>query len=303
MIPKGVRKAGNVRTVKGDMPGDIQIKIDLLLYEFEDIVDIISQKRGLTKPMIRSRFTCNIVAFLDSQTLYIFAQPHFGVPTVLYIYRPLEQLSQNEALQIVREESGFEDPFLIKFQAPLIELRKEERQAPLEAIALTHIDSELLRVIKTTSLIQINPIFGPASYSTDDHLVFVLMPFEDELTKIYNSIIKPTVESMKLVCRRADDYKTNRAIMQDIWKAICEAKIIIADLTTLNPNVMYELGISHTVGKETIMIYQRSNGELEFPFDIVHIRRIEYDNTAIGGRTLENDLKETIKSILEYPIP
>ena len=43
---------------------------------------------------------------------------------------------------------------------------------------------------------------------------------------------------MELVCRRADDYKTSGAIIQDIWKAICKARIIIANLTNLNPNVM-----------------------------------------------------------------
>jgi len=127
------------------------------------------------------------------------------------------------------------------------------------------------------------------------------MPFDEDLTRIYQSIIKPTVESMGLVCRRADDYKTSRAIIQDIWKAICEARIIIADLTNLNPNVMYELGIAHTVGKETILIYQRKEKEIKFPFDLIHIRRIEYEDTALGGKKLENDLKETIKTILKSP--
>ena len=178
---------------------------------------------------------------------------------------------------------------------------EEERRAALGAIALTHADSELQRVIKMTRTIQINPLFGPASYGIDEQLVFVLMPFAEDLTAIYQNIIKPTVESksMGLVCRRADDYNTNRAIIQDIWKAICEAQIIIADLTELNPNVMYELGIAHTVGKETILIYQRRGNDIKFPFDLAHIRRIEYEDTAAGGRKLENDLKETIKSIFE----
>lgn len=46
------------------------------------------------------------------------------------------------------------------------------------------------------------------------------------------------------------------------------------------------------------MIRQR-NGEDKFPFDLSYIRRIEYDNTATGGKKLENDLKETIRSILK----
>jgi hypothetical protein len=86
------------------------------------------------------------------------------------------------------------------------------------------------------------------------------MPFEPGLTGIYDSIIKPVVESKGLNCKRADDYKTNTSIMRDIWNAICQSKVVIAEMTGFNANVMYELGISHTVGKETIMMMQRNSG-------------------------------------------
>jgi len=148
-------------------------------------------------------------------------------------------------------------------------------------------------------VVQINPIFGPASYKIDQRLAFVLMPFEKDLTDIYNTFVKPTVESQEfvLVCRRADDVKSNRAVIQDIWKSICESRLVIADLSGLNSNVMYELGIAHTVGKETILIYQHAD-ELRFPFDLAHIRRIEYVNNAIGGKKLVDDLRATLAAVL-----
>jgi nucleoside 2-deoxyribosyltransferase len=113
------------------------------------------------------------------------------------------------------------------------------------------------------------------------------------------TLMKPTIEIVEfgLVCKRADEIKSNRAIMQDVWKSICEARIIIADLTELNPNVMYELGIAHTLGKETIIIY-RKDKNIKFPFDISHIRRIEYENTPVGGTKLVSELKDTLRSIL-----
>lgn len=200
---------------------------------------------------------------------------------------------------------GFEDSFIIVFPNVLLNKEKVQRQSELEAIAIAHVDSEYQRMLKMTSLIQINPLFGSASYSVDDRLAFVLMPFAESLTKIYTSLIKPTVEEVGLVCRRADDFKTNKAIMQDIWKAICESRVVVADMTdlnpnVLNPNVMYELGIAHTVGKETILIYQRRSSEaIKFPFDLAHIRRIEYEDSATGGKKLEHELSETLKSILE----
>ena len=131
-------------------------------------------------------------------------------------------------------------------------------------------------------------------------LAFVLMPFNDGLDTIYNEIIKPTIQqpSFGLVCKRADDITSNRSIMQDIWKSICEARVIIADLTNFNPNVMYELGIAHTIGKETILIYQSPDQDTKFPFDLSHIRRIQYKNTATGGKNLADHLSSMLESVL-----
>jgi len=149
------------------------------------------------------------------------------------------------------------------------------------------------------NLIQINPVFGSPSYTIDPRLAFVLMPFKPDLTVIYQNFIKPTVQDQVygLVSRRADDIKSNRAVIQDIWKSICEARLIIADLSGLNPNVMYELGIAHTLGKESILIYQRGE-EIKFPFDLAHIRRIEYTNDPLGGKTLVDDLRATLEAVL-----
>jgi hypothetical protein len=61
-----------------------------------------------------------------------------------------------------------------------------------------------------------------------------------------------------LECLRADDYETNEAVMKEIWKAICQAQVVIAEMTGLNPNVMYEFGTSHTFGTPTIMMVQPS---------------------------------------------
>ena len=164
------------------------------------------------------------------------------------------------------------------------------------------IESESEGDKEVTSDIPIIPIFGPAAYSVNNQLAFVLMPFKPELTKVYESLIKPTVKDQGLICRRADDYKTNKAIIQDIWKAICEARVVIADLTGFNPNVMYELGIAHTVGKETILIYQSGSDESQrFPFDLAHIRRIQYDNDAVGGSQLQRELAETLAGLLHLP--
>ena len=144
----------------------------------------------------------------------------------------------------------------------------------------------------------INPIFGAAPDSINRRLAFVLMPFKDDLTRIYVSIVKPVVKENGLDCLRAADYKTARAIIQDIWYVICESRLVIADMTGLNPNVMYELGIAHAVGKNTIIIHQKKQ-DIQFPFELAHIRRIEYEDTAEGGKILERELNKTLRSVLK----
>ena len=68
-------------------------------------------------------------------------------------------------------------------------------------------------------------------------------------------------------------------------------------LTGLNPNVIYELGIAHTGGKETIIIYQKKD-HVMFPFDLAHIRRVEHEDRAVRG----NLLKKVLIESLENPI-
>jgi len=297
MLHKGTRTHG------GNIPGDVEAKISGLLDQFTEIVAKKVHAASIRRAVVRSMLTCSTFNVLDSRHLFVAAQKQTGMPSTASLDHREKDFTIDDVYQAAKWEFGYDDPFVMQFPADLLEKTADERAAALEAIAETHIKSETHRVQREMNVIQINPIFGPASYTVDPRLVFVLMPFTDELTRIYNAIIKPSVEVPKfgLVCRRADDVKSNKAIIQDIWKSICEARLVIADLSGLNPNVMYELGMAHTLGKETILIYQRA-GDVKFPFDLAHIRRIEYDNNALGGKNLERELKETIKSVLEPTI-
>lgn len=71
-------------------------------------------------------------------------------------------------------------------------------------------------------------------------------------------------------------------------------RLVIADLTDSNPNVFYELGIAHTLGKEVIMIAQHV---AIVPFDVGHVRYIRYVYPS-GVEQLEQKLKETIIQVL-----
>ena len=66
---------------------------------------------------------------------------------------------------------------------------------------------------------------------------------------------------------------------------------MLADLTDGNPNVFYELGICHAMGKKVVLITQNA----EVPFDVRHIRHIRYEYTPRGMQAFEAALRETLK--------
>ena len=124
----------------------------------------------------------------------------------------------------------------------------------------------------------------------------VLAPFEEPFNTIYRDHIIPSVESIqRLKCLRADDIYDNRPIIEDIWRCTNEARMLIAELTGRNANVFYETGIAHTIGKEVIFITQSME---DIPFDLKHLRCIVYEYTPRGIGLLEQNLKNTVLSIL-----
>jgi hypothetical protein len=142
----------------------------------------------------------------------------------------------------------------------------------------------------------VEPLFGIPGALIEKLDVFVLMPFRAAMLPVYEDHIKPTCASMGLTVRRADDFFTANRVVEDIWKAILSARLIIADCTDRNPNVFYEIGLAHTIGKPTILLTQR---EEDVPFDLRHLRYIQYQLTPRGMKEFEARFKETLRNVLE----
>ena len=83
-------------------------------------------------------------------------------------------------------------------------------------------------------------------------------------------------------------------ITEQIKKMIFDSRLVIANLTTLNPNVMYELGLRCGIGKPVILIAE--NGT-KLPSDLTLDRTVLYHNTVSGGRTLTKRLREVHAAI------
>lgn len=114
----------------------------------------------------------------------------------------------------------------------------------------------------------------PTVFSTDsiydpaDDLVSVMMPFNAEFTPVY-AALQEAATGLGLRCQRADDIWVHHHVIQDIVDLIAKAKVVICDCSGKNPNVFYEIGIAHTLGKEVILITQ---SKADIPFDLQHLR-------------------------------
>lgn len=124
--------------------------------------------------------------------------------------------------------------------------------------------------------------------------VAVMMPFDSKFDRVYESI-RRSCEAVGLECRRADNIWNRDAIIDDIAELIDTSAVIICDCTGKNPNVFYELGIAHTLGRQTILV---TGNEADVPFDVRHRRFLPYLSNDQGLQELENALTGRLRTIL-----
>jgi len=117
---------------------------------------------------------------------------------------------------------------------------------------------------------------------------FVIMPFHEDFKKHYHLVYKPALQSAGYSVTRVDEILGSRPIIEDIQEAIKRADLILCDMSTRNPNVFYELGLAHAIGKPVILV---SNNIDDVPFDLRHVRTIIYNNKQAGWDT---ELKQNI---------
>jgi hypothetical protein len=102
---------------------------------------------------------------------------------------------------------------------------------------------------------------------------FVLMPFSDEFADVYQIGIKEACEAAGAYCERVDEQIFAETILQRIYNQISKADFIVADMTGRNPNVFYEVGYAHALGKRTILL---TKSAADIPFDLKHFPHIVY---------------------------
>ena len=142
---------------------------------------------------------------------------------------------------------------------------------------------------------------------------FVIMPIgtqsfngvvvtEEQLRERYNYIIREAVlkADPSIEVLRADEELNPGCITNGILTKLMHSKYVIADITYPNPNVFYELGIRHAIRTGTILIKEKA--QTQVPFDISHLRYIEYGLNPAGMHQLSEEFKKRFGYFNAHPV-
>lgn len=116
-----------------------------------------------------------------------------------------------------------------------------------------------------------------------------------DLDKTYQNIIKPAAEGCGYRCIRADEIKDSSLIDKSMYGLLLYADLVIADISTYNPNAIYELGIRHAVKPFHTIILKEKDGKL--PFDLSHNRIQSYQH--LGEDIGVDEAKRCVKELIE----
>ncbi|MBC6402343.1 MAG: hypothetical protein GDA35_01705 [Hyphomonadaceae bacterium] len=122
-----------------------------------------------------------------------------------------------------------------------------------------------------------------------------MMPFDAAFDPVFEAV-KQAGQDMGLQVSRADQVWKNSEVIQDIFSLIFRSRFVICDFSDKNPNVFYEAGIAHTLGRPVIPVAQNKD---DIPFDIGHHRYVIYDNTEQGRDGLIRNIRSRMKDLAQ----
>lgn len=132
-----------------------------------------------------------------------------------------------------------------------------------------------------------------------ENTCFVVMPFSSLFQVEYEKIISPALKELNITPVRGDEIYSKQRIVDDIWNSIKSCRFVLAELTGKNPNVLYEIGLAHAIGKPVIIITR--NGD-DVPFDLKALRYLFYDvNDPHWGENLKIGIQNLSKKVIENP--
>ncbi len=138
-------------------------------------------------------------------------------------------------------------------------------------------------------------IFRVPQGHIENDLVSVMLPFAADFTPVFEAL-RQAGQRLGLRVLSANDVWEETEIIQDIFSLIYRSKVVVCDFSGRNPNVFYEAGIAHTLGRPVIPIVQQVD---DIPFDLRHHRHIVYLNNAEGRQSLLQELAPRLRILSE----
>ena len=133
----------------------------------------------------------------------------------------------------------------------------------------------------------------PELADIEPSLMSAMMPCHHGFDAVF-AALRCAAETAGLRCQRADDLWENPAAVQDVVSLIDRSCLIVCDCTGRDPNVFYEIGIAHALGREVILITQ---AEPDIPCDLRHLGFVHYVNNGEGLNGLCEHLKPRLSEL------
>lgn len=144
---------------------------------------------------------------------------------------------------------------------------------------------------------------GKESNIIDDYenVCFVIMPIgeldiypKDHFRHVYEDIFIPAIEKAGFKAKRADDDRASNMIQVNIIRDIVKAPMAICDLSTRNPNVLFELGLRQAFDLPVVLVQETGTPRI---FDISTINTIDYGKELLYREVLK-DVDTISKAII-----
>jgi len=120
-----------------------------------------------------------------------------------------------------------------------------------------------------------------------------MMPFNAAFNTVHEGI-RRACSAAGYRCLRVHDIWEESTVIQDIFNLILRTHVVVVDFTGKNPNVLYETGIAHTLGKYVIPI---SQSLYDFPFDMGHVRILKFFLNGEGIEVMVRKLAEKLRQV------
>lgn len=138
---------------------------------------------------------------------------------------------------------------------------------------------------------------------------FVIMPISDvegyplgHFAEVYQQLIKPAVEASGYVCSLATSTSSAHMIQLEVVTKVATADLCICDLSTNNPNVLFEYGIRQAFDLPTVLIKDDKTRRI---FDLSGFRDIEYDhnlriaNILLAREAISTAITDTVAGAID----